>query len=242
MALSVFVDFDGTITRQDVGNAFFRRFGGAACDVHINDYHADRITAQECFRRELAEAGRLNLNEAEAFVREQQLDPSFRSFLDFCTSSGIPLRIVSDGLDFYIERMLRDNGIDGVPVFSNRLVMGEAGADGTVLPSLEFPLPDAQCTVCACCKRNVMLTHAGDDDIIVYVGEGFSDRCPVRYADIVFAKDDLQVYCQNENISYYLYTSFDDVCARLTELMARRRLRKRARAEVRRREVFASEP
>ncbi len=242
MALSVFVDFDGTVTRQDVGNAFFRRFGGARCEAHIAEYHAGRISAQECFRRELAEVGELNLREAEAFVAEQQIDPRFVDFAVFCAASGIALRIVSDGLDFYIDRILRSNGVRGVPVFSNRLLPGEPSARGDVLPSLEFPMPDAECAICACCKRNIMLAHAGDDDIIVYVGEGFSDRCPVRYADVVFAKDELQVYCQKENISYYLYETFGDVLARLTELLARRKLRKRARAEARRREVFASEP
>jgi 2-hydroxy-3-keto-5-methylthiopentenyl-1-phosphate phosphatase len=242
MALTVFVDFDGTVTRQDVGNAFFRRFGGAVCDAEVAEYHAGRISAQECFRRELAAVGKLNLREAEAFIAEQQIDSSFRDFVDFCAASGIGLWIVSDGLDFYIDRILHGNGIQGVPVFSNRLHLGPLSEDGGVLPTMEFPMPDAECTICACCKRNIMLTHAGDDDIIVYVGEGFSDRCPVRYADVVFAKDALQVYCQNENISYYLYTSFGDVQARLSELSARRRLRKRARAEVRRREVFAGEP
>ena len=38
--------------------------------------------------------------------------------------------------------------------------------------------------------------------MIVYVGDGYSDRCPVQYADIVFAKGDLQTYCQEQNISY----------------------------------------
>ena len=86
-----------------------------------------------------------------------------------------------------------------------------------------------------------MLTHASDDDIIVYIGEGYSDRCPAQYADIVFAKDKLQTYCQQENISYYLYASFFDVTTRLTELLGRRQLRKRRRAELKRREAFSRE-
>ena len=62
-----------------------------------------------------------------------------------------------------------------------------------------------------------------------------------RYADIVFAKDDLQAFCQRENISYYLYESFHDVTGRLTELLDRRQLRKRRRAELKRMEAFQRE-
>ncbi|MBP1678856.1 MAG: hypothetical protein H6Q29_767, partial [Bacteroidetes bacterium] len=34
----LFIDFDGTITRDDVGNLFFRTFGGPACDDLVGRY------------------------------------------------------------------------------------------------------------------------------------------------------------------------------------------------------------
>ena len=86
-----------------------------------------------------------------------------------------------------------------------------------------------------------MLTHSGEDEIIVFVGEGYSDRCPAEYADIVFAKDALQTYCQERNISYFLYTSFADVVSRLTNLLEGKNIRKRRNAELRRREAFLAE-
>ena len=42
--------------------------------------------------------------------------------------------------------------------------------------------------MCANCKRNHLLTKSGDESVIVYIGNGSSDQCPSRYADIVFAK------------------------------------------------------
>jgi 2-hydroxy-3-keto-5-methylthiopentenyl-1-phosphate phosphatase len=87
-----------------------------------------------------------------------------------------------------------------------------------------------------------MVTRASDDDIIVYVGEGYSDQCPAQYADIVFAKDELQTFCQQQNISYYLYDSFHDVVERLKILLAKKRLRKRLEAETKRNELFMREP
>jgi 2-hydroxy-3-keto-5-methylthiopentenyl-1-phosphate phosphatase len=241
MAVKIFVDFDGTITTQDVGNALFREFGGAACDAMIAEYHQEKISAQELFRREAAAAGRILPADLHALLDRQTIDPGFKDFVDFCRAREIEFHVVSDGLDYYISRVLQAHGIQDVSFVANALVLPPVGADGRTVLSLSFPHGDSICDRCACCKRNFMLTHAGDDDIIVFIGEGYSDRCPVQYADIVFAKDRLQTYCQRENISYYLYASFHDVTERLKELLSRRQLRKRRRAELKRKEAFARE-
>jgi 2-hydroxy-3-keto-5-methylthiopentenyl-1-phosphate phosphatase len=240
MALKLFVDFDGTVTTQDVGNAFFRRFGGPACDGLVRDYRDGKMSAQECFRGETAAIGRLPLAEAETFLREQQISPGFATFVEFCRARGIEFHIVSDGLDYYVGRILALNGIDGVSVFANTLTLSGA-EEGSAKLTVSFPYGAAECDRCACCKRNIILTRAGEDDVIGYIGEGFSDRCAAQYADIVFAKDELQKYCQQENISYYLYNDFHDVLARLELLVARKSLRKRRRAENKRREAFMRE-
>jgi len=241
MAVKIFVDFDGTITTRDVGNTLFREFGGAACEGFIAEYHQEKISAQELFRREAAAAGSVLPADLNALLDRQAIDPGFKGFVDFCRARGLEFHVVSDGLDYYIDRVLRAHGITGVPFVANTLTLESAGADERAFLSLTFPYGDSECDRCACCKRNYMLTHAGEDDIIVFIGEGYSDRCPVRYADIVFAKDDLQAFCQRENISYYLYESFHDVTGRLTELLARRQLRKRRRAELKRMEAFQRE-
>jgi 2-hydroxy-3-keto-5-methylthiopentenyl-1-phosphate phosphatase len=241
MAVKIFVDFDGTITTRDVGNTLFREFGGAACDVFIADYHEEKISAQELFRREAAAAGSILPADLHALLDRQTIDPGFKDFVAFCRQRQIEFYIVSDGLDYYIDRVLRAHEIQDLSFVANALSLAPTGVDGRTSLSLDFPHGDTVCDRCACCKRNFMLTHAGDDDIIVFIGEGYSDRCPAQYADIVFAKDKLQTFCQRENISYYLYASFHDVTDRLSELLARRQLRKRRRAELKRKEAFALE-
>jgi len=243
MALTIFVDFDGTITRQDVGNAFFRKYvGRERYDAILQEYLGERISARECFRRGVEAMGPLNREEAAAFVREHQIDPTFKDFVDFCRQMNLEFHVVSDGLDFYIQEILLASRIPGLSVFSNTLEFVPEEDPASCRLRISFPHGDAECTRCACCKRNILLTHSGDDDVIAYVGEGYSDRCPARYADIVFAKDSLQTYCQENNISYYLYQSFQDVKDRLEDLLSRKRLRKRRSAEMKRREVFMAEP
>jgi 2,3-diketo-5-methylthio-1-phosphopentane phosphatase len=241
MSLRLFVDFDGTITRGDVGNIFFRTFGGTACDELVRRFRAGEINARECFLGEAKAMGRVSSGALEDIVDAQEIDPSFKDLVAFCRERGVELLIVSDGLDYYIRRILGRNGCPEVPFVSNIATLVRPGEDSRAEVSVAFPHSDAVCDRCACCKRNVMLTASGEEDIIAYAGEGFSDRCPVRYADIVFAKDVLQTYCQNENISYYPYATFDDVVARLRHLLDRSRLRPRARAATERRAAFRHE-
>jgi 2-hydroxy-3-keto-5-methylthiopentenyl-1-phosphate phosphatase len=83
-----------------------------------------------------------------------------------------------------------------------------------------------------------MLNISADDDIIVYVGDGYSDRCPIRYADIVFAKGQLIKYCQELNITYFEFDHFGDVQLKMEEVVQRKRIRHRQEAAMARREVF----
>jgi 2,3-diketo-5-methylthio-1-phosphopentane phosphatase len=241
MTVRLFVDFDGTVTREDVGNAFFREFGGEDCDECVRSYRAGDISAVECYAREAAATGEFDQKDAERFVRAQTIDPTFSAFLMFSRERGYQVTIVSDGLDFYIREILDTNGLR-VPFFANESAFLPGKGPGKVTLSLGFPFADSDCTRCACCKRNIMLSRSGDQDLIVLIGEGYSDTCPARYADIVFAKKELQRFCQAENISYFPYLDFSDVVRKLEALTAKGKpLRRRARAALNRRAAFKEE-
>jgi 2,3-diketo-5-methylthio-1-phosphopentane phosphatase len=213
--LRLFTDFDGTISRQDVGDAFFERFGGARSVAAVEAYREGRLSAADCFREECAACGEVDMAELDAFLAAQEIDPAFAGFVRFASERGFPVAVLSDGMDYYIRRMLERHGLGGVTSYSNTLRLVPAGAPGRVTFAPEFPYRDEVCDRCACCKRNHILTLSADDDIVVYIGEGYSDRCPARYADAVFAKDDLLTYCQRENISYFEYQTFADIVRRL---------------------------
>jgi len=128
-----------------------------------------------------------------------------------------------------------------VPFTANPTALLPAEEHGCATLSVAFPHSDSECDRCGCCKRNLMLTRAADDDVIGYIGDGFSDRCAVHYADMVFAKGELQSFCQRENISYFAYNSFSDVTARLAAIIPGGAFPKRRRAALRRNEAFQGE-
>lgn len=235
--MRVFSDFDGTIAVEDVGSNLFRTFAGPKATEIVRLYLDGTISARECLTQECQAVESVTQSELERFVERFSLDPTFQGFVEFCRHRGIPVIVLSDGLDFYVERLLKKHSFRDLQFFSNHLEFVLQGSSTKLVPS--FPHTDAECTLCGNCKRNHLLTLSGDDDIIVYIGDGISDRCPVRYADIVFAKGQLSRYCQKQNITYHNFGDFGDVVQRLEVILQRKRIRKRREAEMARREVFA---
>jgi 2-hydroxy-3-keto-5-methylthiopentenyl-1-phosphate phosphatase len=235
--LRVFCDFDGTIAVEDVGGRLFREFAGSKADEIARHYLDGSLTAREYLMSECEAVESVTRDGLEQFVDRFSLDASFRGFVDFCRDRSIPVTVLSDGLDFYVERLLNKHGFKGLPFYSNHLDFVRQDASTKLVPS--FPHADSECILCGNCKRNHLLTLSGDEDIIVYIGDGISDRCPVRYADIVFAKGRLIRYCQEQNVTYQEYNDFSDVVRRLGVLLQRKRIRKRREAEMARREIFA---
>jgi len=47
----------------------------------------------------------------------------------------------------------------------------------------------------------------------VFIGDGLSDRCGARAADVVYAKGDLTAWCARAGIAALPYATFADIAA-----------------------------
>jgi 2,3-diketo-5-methylthio-1-phosphopentane phosphatase len=239
-----FIDFDGTIAWNDVGDLLFETFGGPQCVKLTEQYRAGLLSATDCLRRECEACGEVESRSLDTFLDGQEIDSTFAGFVGFCEERKIGCTVLSDGLGYYIARILKNNGLERVPFFANTLDLLPVDGTSRVRFRPSFPYRDETCERCACCKRNHILTLSADDDIIVYIGEGYSDRCPARYADVVFAKDELKEFCRTSGIPFVPYRTFGDITKRLAKMIDRKdavggvRLRKRRRAELARCEVY----
>jgi len=238
--LRIYCDFDGTAAVRDIGNSLFRMFAGEKAESIVADYLAGRINARECLTRECEAIGPVRRKSLEEFIDGFQLDPTFQPFTGFCAARDIPVTILSDGLDFYVRRLLENAGLGHIPFYANRAAWREAG-DGRVVLIPEFPYRDEHCELCGNCKRNHLAALSADDDAVAYIGDGISDRCPVRYADFVFAKNHLIRYCQEQNVSYWEFNDFNDVRRRLEQVVSRKRIKQRREAMIARRDLFIAE-
>jgi 2-hydroxy-3-keto-5-methylthiopentenyl-1-phosphate phosphatase len=230
--IRIFVDFDGTIVPQDVGNFFFEQFSGLVMWEDNRSYIDGVISARELYRRNAERIAGIDEAVIDAFCTRFAIDPAFPAFTAWARDEAYPLMILSDGLDAYIERILRAGGCE-TEFRANQLVLRQDGRCEVVLPS-----PDEICDRCANCKRNHMLTLSGDRDIVVLIGDGVSDYCPAGFADLVFAKGLLETHCQKENIRFRRFDDFRDVLVTMQRMIASRTLQRRGQTELRRKEVW----
>jgi 2,3-diketo-5-methylthio-1-phosphopentane phosphatase len=210
----IVADFDGTIATRDVGYSFFHHFSGGRNDELLPYWKSGELSTRECLLREAALV-KTDKNQAYAFLESFEIDAGFPSFVKSCREQGISLTIMSDGLDFYIEFLLNKFGLTGLEAFSNRAIFENGGI------SIEFPFDNRQCNSCGSCKEerieDLKVRHGQAHDI-VFIGDGYSDACAAKAADILFAKKDLKKYCNSKGIKYLDYNDFDDVKAKLVDL------------------------
>src|SRR5208337_462189 len=142
----VSIDFDGTITDSDITDALIKQFAKPEWEHAERLWEEGTIGSRECL------AAQMSLIEAPledllSYTRNFAIHDSFIPFIRFLRESGIPHAIISDGFKVFIDQLLTDAGIKGVPVFANRLTC-ENGS----LKAL-FPYTSTKCSSGTCkCK------------------------------------------------------------------------------------------
>jgi 2-hydroxy-3-keto-5-methylthiopentenyl-1-phosphate phosphatase len=232
--IRIFVDFDGTISPQDVGADLFRRLcGDAVFDTITGRWLAGEFGGVEMYRLLAAAAAPANESILEEMLNEYDIDPAFPAFVQWCGTHGYPVTILSDGFDAYIDPMLARHGLR-LPVCCNTLRFEQ----GSV--SMDFPFSDERCPRTANCKANHVALLSRDEDIVVYAGDGRSDFEAAAMADLVFARGVLETHCQKENITFRRFSTFNDVRIILSGLISQSKLRRRKHAELMRRQLWSS--
>lgn len=206
--MKVLCDFDGTAARNDVGFLLFHTFARNGCFELVKQWKAGKISSKECLIQE-CRLVQVTKEELTQFADTQKLDPSFPEFVHFCVRRDIEVVIVSDGFDFYIKRILRNYGLDAlISFYANRLTFG---TNRTIVPS--FPYFPKSCGRCANCKGFHVREAKSSGHEVIYIGDGLSDRCGARAADVVFAKlgRDLSSFCHEKEIPHFEFRDFGDI-------------------------------
>ncbi len=212
--MRVFCDFDGTISIQDATDFILGRFADPEWEQIEDEWKQGVIGSAECMQRQVALICATR-HQLDAALDEIQIDPSFPAFAGFCRSQGIPLTVVSDGVDYFIHRILARHRLPPLPVIANQLTI--CGLNGRTRYHLASPFSDARCASAAgMCKCRSVGAASG---MRVYVGDGRSDFCVANKPELVFAKRNLAEFCQRQNIAFMPYRQFADVAQALKRRM-----------------------
>ncbi len=172
------------------------------------------MSTRDCL---LAEAAMVHASPEEiySFIDTIGIDSDFPKLLTIAQEKSIPLKILSDGLDVYIKYLLEKANLSNLDFMANRAEL----VNNTI--EITFDHTNKECKRCGICKGEVITEFKEKQNEpyqIVFIGDGYSDVCAAKEADILFAKKDLKEYCIDKGINFISYDNFNDI---ITELKQR---------------------
>ena len=207
----ILCDFDGTISRKDVTDSVLERFALDGWEEIEAEWKAGRIGSRECMQRQVGLI-RASQDALDRHLDEVEIDPGFPDFVALCREEGVPLTVVSDGLDYSIRRVLGRHGLGDLPVVANRLEVLEQGRY-----RLSFPYSNEACAKASgTCKCKIAEQQTG---MTLMLGDGTSDMCVAGSVDLVFAKDSLLTHCRSQSLPFVAYHDFANATRLLETLL-----------------------
>ncbi len=204
-------DFDGTITEKDVSFMMLDAFAGGNWRQLLRDYEEGRMTVGQFNTKafSMVKADRESL--LEAVNGKIKIRPGFHELVAYCRLKGFRFVIVSNGLDFYIDEILRSICLADLEVFAAQtrfhpegLKVQYIGPDGSYLDS-DF-------------KLAYVNSFLNEGYRIIYMGNGTSDFSPAKKSYHVFATGSLLEHCKKANLGCTPFTDFKEVVKVLKSL------------------------
>ncbi|UJF32400.1 MtnX-like HAD-IB family phosphatase [Paenibacillus hexagrammi] len=206
--IAVVTDFDGTLMEQDVGSTIMKQLG-VEQESQLIEVLA-RFKRKEIGSYTWIEASTPLLEgkreQVDRLIEDKELRDGALDFLSFCKGEQVPVTILSDGLIYYIERILDRLQVEAEQVISNPITYSDNG-------ELRYGLQNdnAACKWCGCCKASVVRKLKQDGWSIIYIGDGGSDYYGSAFADWIFARSSLVRYLTEEGTEFYPFQTFWDV-------------------------------
>jgi 2,3-diketo-5-methylthio-1-phosphopentane phosphatase len=197
----VYCDFDGTITKNDCVNKFLSQYADNKwLDIEYQ-WLEGKIGSKECIKKQMGLIKNISHNELKDFIYSIEIDEYFLDFYNYLNEQNKKLVILSDGFDLFIKETLNIYNISDIKYYANKLLYKNNKF------SLLFENSDKNCrTKAGMCKCSKIL-----EEKFIYIGDGLSDSCVADKASLLFAKNKLQRFCDENNINYISFKTFNDI-------------------------------
>jgi 2-hydroxy-3-keto-5-methylthiopentenyl-1-phosphate phosphatase len=209
--LLIACDFDGTITQRDTLHLIVESYGTRGLwDAIEPRLRAGELTLEQAMQEEFASVRATPEQVAELVLRDAGMRHGFREFVDWSRERGHRLVVLSSGFRSVIEVLLGHWGLDHLEVESHE---ARFSPEGCVLVWADR---GERCDECGRrCKRHDVRARLSGRERLVYIGDGVSDRCAARMADLVFARDNLARDLAADGVPFVPFEDFVEVRERL---------------------------
>jgi 2-hydroxy-3-keto-5-methylthiopentenyl-1-phosphate phosphatase len=208
--LAILVDFDGTITTTDTNLKLVKMYGNDNVMKVRQAYRDGKIDYITLFDLQFKEFKLTEEEYTNFILTEFDLTKGFVEFYNNVKKNNIPLAVISGGFDNGIIPFLKKYGIENVDIFSNSLEFSGN--------NMKAKIHDKEDIIdcfghgpCGNCKVKHYKEYKRKHGTVIFIGDGTTDQCVAKIADIVFAKDSLLDYCEENKIECIPWKYFDDV-------------------------------
>ena len=210
--LAVCCDFDGTVCIPDSCDFLLEKYAPREWKELDDAVWRGELTEREAFQRQIGLL-RVTWEEARAaLLKGVRIREGFPEFVRLCRLHSIPLTILSSGLRELIDVLLQSVGVSGVPVLAHH---AEIKGDLWHLRLIEIPRLAEHCSHCKC----VTVLAQKQAGRVIYIGDGYTDLCPVQHADVVFATGRLAEECAARGRLFMPFHTFFDIEHELEKLI-----------------------
>lgn len=203
----IYCDFDGTITDSDNIIAVMKKFAPPGWETIKDQILSQQISISDGVGKLFSLLPTSKREEITAFAIENaKIRPGFREFVEFTRNVGIPLYIVSGGIDFFVYPILEDYG-PFTGIYCN-----ESDFSGEGINILWPHECDSLCSnKCGCCKPSIIRKlNRHKDSFKIVIGDSVTDLEAAKQADFVLARDFLLEKCSEWNLNHQGFTTFYD--------------------------------
>jgi 2-hydroxy-3-keto-5-methylthiopentenyl-1-phosphate phosphatase len=204
-------DFDGTITQEDISFLILDAFASGDWRQLLAQYREGKISVGR-FNTEAFAMVKVDKPTLLQFVKSRaKIRAGFHQLLAYCHRKGFKFVIVSNGLDFYIETILGDIGIDNIEVFAAQTRFSPNGIDVRYVGPRGNQLMDNF-------KESYVSLFRDRGYRVIYAGNGISDVSPSGQAYHIFATGELLAHYKEMNLNCTPFIDLHDIVEGLESL------------------------
>ncbi|MEM6613557.1 MAG: HAD-IB family phosphatase [Cyanobacteria bacterium P01_C01_bin.72] len=198
----VFCDFDGTITTQDTFVSVLERFAPETAAQLLPAIFRRELTLKDGISKTLGAIPAHNYSAMIEFIAEQPVRPGLKEFIDFLNHAAVPFIVISGGLTAMVQAVLeRQQLLTGVEA----IYAGQVETTGDFLRPYSHISSDQEFVA----KAIAMEKHPASETIAI--GDSVTDINMALAADLVFARDRLKQYLDQEHKSYIPWNDFYEI-------------------------------
>jgi 2-hydroxy-3-keto-5-methylthiopentenyl-1-phosphate phosphatase len=203
--VALLVDFDDTAAEQNVAETLLKEFGGDGWQGFRESFRNGTMNLRHYQEKAFNQVDATLEEMGTTIAKLAWLRPGLKELNTYCVSNEIQLSIVTNGLEFYVDALLREAQLRSIPSYS----IGVTGQPGNLQYS--YPYATEACWEWGNCKCKVLNEHRNGDTRIVYAGDGRSDLCAAQQADFVFARSTLLDHCRQLGLPHQEFSDFHEV-------------------------------